>query len=149
MNKHFSLKWYEQIVGAHNPFGFTRMDKGQSLPLSFPTFKDAYFYALEALFMLSPRGYIDISLFIENNTPLHIRDAERFVKTLKTMGIDNEIYLMEGWTPCDSRNEFLQRLLTALHCVTGTSFSKPYFDEALRQFDEQYKEYINKKANLY
>lgn len=149
MNKYFSLKWYEQIIGAHNPFGFTRTDKGQNVPLSFPSYKEAYFEALETLFMLSPRGYIDLSLFIENNTPLHIKDAERFTKTLKPMGIDGELYLMEGWTPSDSRNMFLQRLFTALHSVTGTSFSKSHFDEALRQFDEQYKDYIYKKANLY
>lgn len=138
MNKYFQLAWYQEVLTRHNPYGFTVPNTDKIVPLDFPNIIEAYKYTLERLYLMFPRGYIDLTLFVAKNTPLDFRDAERYVATMKRLGIEKDVILIDGWTPSKKRDSTLKLIFIALHTATYTPFQEGFFLTAVNWFNVTY-----------
>lgn len=138
----FNPQDFADLIERFNPFGFK--EPGGKIR-SFEDYGKVYEYTLEKLAMTFPRGYIDVPLFIHNETGMPIGDCENIVSDMKCYGLTEEEYLVEIWESGSERNTFFRQLLQGLHMISETKFSESYYIQALRNFDVSL-EIIKQKA---
>lgn len=130
--KWFNPRDFADLIERFNPFGFKEKD---GRIMSFENYGKVYAYTLERIALTFPRGYIDIPLFIHNETGMPIGDCEDMTRNMKCIGLDREEYLVEIWEPTRERTMFFRQLMQGLHLISETPFSESYFQDALRLFD--------------
>lgn len=131
MNKWFSPKSFMDLIERYNPFGYKKED-GETC--TFRTYKDAYLYSFKQLYLMFPRGYLDLVLFVSQQTKMPHADSVRIVKTWKSLEV-TDVMLVDLRTNDNARKFDLMRIIKALHTISETRFNEAMFSEALVDFD--------------
>lgn len=131
MNRWFNPKNFMDLIERFNPFGF-KQENGDTQV--FHTYKDCYYFTMRKLYLMFPRGYCDMALFLEAQTKLPFQDSLRVVKGWKTMGV-GEVMMIDFRTNDRARSHELTLVMKALHTISETKFNEAMFAEALINFD--------------
>lgn len=131
---------FADLIERFNPFGFKESDGTVRV---FENYGKLYYYVMEQLITMFPRGYIDIPLFLEQQMHIPMAECQQLVKEYKHTGITQEEYLINLSIDNAERTAFLRNLLTSMHVISGTNFSEDYFRHALELFNAR-----NEKLNV-
>lgn len=131
MNRWFKPKSFMDLIENYNPFAFKKEDGDTEI---FRTYKDVYLYTLKKLYLMFPRGYCDMCLFVHVRTQLPFTDSCQVVKSFKSMGVE-DVELIDFRTQDLGRKVHLERVMKALHTISETKFNDAMFMEALIDFD--------------
>lgn len=132
MNETFETMgdWLER----YNPFA---MKDAKKKVLYFPTYCEAYLYAMKRIRKRSPRGYFDMVLFLMDEV---IGDKDTAEELTKDMG---RLYLllrgqciMLDWEDKRETENDIATILKGLHTITETEFDYGMFEMAWLKFKE-------------
>lgn len=142
MNKYFHLEDYESTIATYNPFGMVQ-EFGR--PLCFTSLDAAYFALFQKLYQQFPKGYIDLVVFIHENTHCKNMDARSFVKSLEKLDV-KDVEIVNIRYPSASLENYFEKLCIALHTITDTKFDRAFFLDALQRY-YNYLEILKEKKN--
>lgn len=136
--KWFNPRDFADFIERFNPFGFKQPNGEVCI---FEDYGKLYEYTLKKLYESFPRGYLDLSLFLHEQTGMPIGDCEDVVRGWKREGISSDVHLLEeGWEPNVERDRYLVNLFKALHTISETKFDAAKFSQELVVFDRIRKE---------
>ena len=125
-----------ELMADRNPFLF-KSDKGKVL--LFDDYSDAYCELLCRMYDASPRGYLDLVLFLHNNEDfpnpyaedflVHFYDSGALPKSAQPLGV-----VMIDWDDVDGQMYLLECLMVGFHWLTETSFDKEMFLSGVMKF---------------
>ena len=142
MNKYFHLEDYESTIATYNPFGMVQYF---GRPLCFNSLDAAYFYLFRSLLTQFPKGYIDLVVFIHENTHCKNMDARSFVKSLEKLGI-KDVSIVPLHESSAVLENYFENLCIALHSITESKYDRAFFLDALQRY-YNYLEIIKEKKN--
>lgn len=132
MSRKINPRDFVELIEKYNPFGFKKPD-GEVL--AFETYKKLYVYTLEQLLEMFPRGYIDMTLFLQKQMNIPFHDAEMTVRSWGNVHLESDTFVLELWKDDAVRLNNLKRVFMCLHEISGTKFDEVQFRQALMQFD--------------
>lgn len=127
----YKYKDFEEMIERYNPFGFK--DKSGKIGM-YPTYKEAYYACLQALYEAFPKGFIDVPLFIHEQTGLPIRDAESEFARMKSYLGDCDIIKVDWFEERSRLVRELRPFMQAMHLITETKFDENFFLSAVDTF---------------
>lgn len=132
-----NLESFEEIMEQRNPFGFK--DENGKVKL-FDDYGKVYLYTVRKLKEKFPRGYIDLSLFINEMTGMPLEECESVVKRFSVKGLEDVMFVPDIWdTKGMAFSHTLMLIMKGLHCITETEFDTMMFSRALHEFVKESK----------
>lgn len=117
----------EEYIRLYNPFA-VRNEKDEMM--IFKSYREVYLDMIERFYKASPRGYLDVVLFISDLYKMNLPNAEDTFRGMKKLGVTEIMQIcwreMHG---CD--DEALRRLLKGFHTISETRFDESRFRDAL------------------
>lgn len=131
MRVKYQFKDFEEMIERYNPFGFK--DKSGKIGM-YVDYGKAYYACMQALYEAFPKGFIDVPLFIHEQTGLPIRDAEGEFGKMKSYLGDCDIIAVDWFEERGRLIRELRPFMQALHLITETKFDENFFLSAVDAF---------------
>lgn len=132
---------FGSIMSKYNPLGFKEKNGEIS---TFADYRAAYVEMLDRLFMLFPKGYVDVDLFVVETYGVRLSDSWQLLGNFVDVGLikryDDELPAALFLMRWDVKSEYfkMEQFATALHFLTGTTFNRSMFLEAVAIFRAKY-----------
>lgn len=108
---------------------------------SFKTYEDAYLDILKRMLMDSPRGYLDVQLFLTRHCGLSNMHAADFIDNFYKEGAlrrgvepDGHQVVMIDWSDEDWLRGYLPKFMRSLHWLLETHYDSEMFGRAFDKF---------------
>lgn len=114
-----------QLIQQFNPFGLLN-SAGE--PQVFHNTSDAYLYVLVKLYVMAPRGFVEMPLFLAELYPhLSFPECKVLTTDMQTLGIYER-----NFVEYETKNgkKFLECLCRALHSLCESKFDSSAFEHA-------------------
>ena len=87
-----------------------------------------------------PKGFIDLPLFVHDMVGIPLQNAIDYCKKVKTVDLDDGIYLLAWSMPTMNPKQKASLLLQALHEIVDTQFSRGAFEVAWDEFNRKWED---------
>lgn len=133
-------------LSEYNPFAL-KNPKGKVL--YFPTYHDAYLYALKRIFKRSLGGYFDFALFITEENGFDLDTSLE----IKASASKNNIFLrysfiMIDWSDVGRAKEILAGIIEGLHYITESEYRYEEFEFIWEKFTEWVKKHLHESLKI-
>lgn len=118
---------FVDMIVKYNPFGL-KSQNGE--PQFYETRYDNYLDVVKRLKEASPRGFLDVPLFLHENTGMPIDYCQRLVSENYKNGIEEEIFVV--WDDGSAGEIWLKRILEMLHSISGTELDKEAYLQVVK-----------------
>lgn len=127
MKKLYQNDVVENLLRKFNPFGL-RSKNG--MPYEFMRVSEIYLFVMVKLYTMSPRGYIEIPLFIsELYAHLSFSECKACAGQLESLGVEPVMHI--NYETKEGKQK-IENILKGLHFLCETSFDSASFTEAYR-----------------
>ncbi|MDT3388367.1 MAG: hypothetical protein LIR46_11495 [Bacteroidota bacterium] len=118
---------FEELIQKYNPFGFKNPD-GEVC--AYETRYLNYVEAIKRMKASSTGGYLDVQLFVHDNTGMPIAYCQRLVDEHYKNGITEEVWIT--WEQSSVCHMAVRRILEMLHSISGTTLDEKAYYEAIK-----------------
>lgn len=128
----FKPRDFVDLIERYNPFGLKQPDGDTRI---FKDYSEVYLFVMNELYKKFPQGYIDLVVFLHEQTSMPVEVAEEFVREWNKYGISDSVKLLRLDVKDVQREIYLRQLMRGMHEISGTLFDEDMFIKALRLFD--------------
>ena len=128
----FKPRDFVELIESYNPFGLKQPDGDTRI---FKDYSEVYLFVMNELYKKFPQGYIDLVVFLHEQTSMPVEVAEEFVREWNKYGISDSVNLLRLDVKDVQRDIYLRQLMRGMHEISGTLFDEDMFIKALRLFD--------------
>ena len=128
----FKPRDFVDLIERYNPFGLKQPDGDTRI---FKDYSEVYLFVMNELYKKFPQGYIDLVVFLNEQTSMPVEVAEEFVREWNKYGISDSVKLLRLDVKDVQREIYLRQLMRGMHEISGTLFDEDMFIKALRLFD--------------